>query len=330
MRLNYGYSASKLNSVCLVEGFVFHHFHLRLPTTEPTEHTMTSRPATNTTTECGAVCLRMTALHQSLADLASSMKSAVQKVISKVNSIIYDKDSEPTSPFARRRFPKAIIDGAGYFLRWVGGVATMDDIHDLKAAMEIVSKTASLASTETIRVRQGLATFSRVTNQRLDRLQTVLEEELQSIGHLYQRAQLAYDTAFIEFNALSIALSEIQSFSQIYTDLSALENSLEKLLEGALSPTLVSMAQMTDVFAMASSKLTPAGRTLCYKTVQEIYAAKNVLYARHHSDLLIRIKIPYTSMPRFTAYRSILLDLPVHSRQGFKTRLEAVPELFVH
>jgi hypothetical protein len=34
-------------------------------------------------------------------------------------------------------------------------------------------------------------------------------------------------------------------------------------------------------------------------------------------------------MPRFTAYQSILFDLPVNSRQGFKTRLETVPEFFV-
>jgi hypothetical protein len=256
----------------------------------------------------------MTALHQSLADLAISMKSAVQKVISNVNSIIYDIDSEPASPFARRRVSKAIIDGAGYFLRWADGVATMDDIHELKTAMEVVRKSATLASAESIRVKQGVATFSRLTNERFDRMHAILEQEHKSITELYESVTAAYDTAFVEFNALGTSLTEIQSFSQIYTDLSALENALEQLLQGILTPTLIPVAQMKEAFTEAASKLAPDRLMLCYTIVQQIYASKNVLYARHRTDLLVRVKIPYTSMPRFMAYQAILFDLPVNSR----------------
>jgi hypothetical protein len=205
----------------------------------------------------------------------------------------------------------------------------MDDVHELKTAMQVIRKSATLAFAKSIRVKQGVVTFSRLTNERFDRMQAILEQEHKSITELNESVKSAYDTAFVEFNALGISLTEIQSFSQIYTDLSALDNALEQLLQGILTPTLIPVTQMKEAFTEAASKLAPDGRTLCYTTVQQIYGAKNVLYVRHHTDLLIRLKIPYTSMSRFMAYQSILFDLPVNSKQGFRPRLETVTEFFV-
>ena len=70
LRLNYGIAARRIDKICLTEGFVYHHFHIRLPTVE-TEVRMTIKPAENSTDECIAVCLRMTALHQSMVELAT-------------------------------------------------------------------------------------------------------------------------------------------------------------------------------------------------------------------------------------------------------------------
>jgi hypothetical protein len=79
----------------------------------------------------------------------------------------------------------------------------------------------------------------------------------------------------------------------------------------------------------AAAQIKAEGKTLCYNSVQQVYAESDVLFARHRSDLLIRVAFPYTSRPKYTAYQSLIFDLPVTGRQGFKTRIDHFPQYFV-
>jgi hypothetical protein len=88
-------------------------------------------------------------------------------------------------------------------------------------------------------------------------MQVILEPEHKSITELYESVQSANETVFVEFNALAIALVEIQCSYRIYTDFSAPESALKQLLHGTLTPTLISVAQMKDAFTEAALKLTP-------------------------------------------------------------------------
>ena len=124
-------------------------------------------------------------------------------------------------------------------------------------------------------------------------------------------------------------MAHIQSFSQLYSDLALLENALEQLVSAKLVSTLVSMKLMKKAFKMAAAQVASDGRTLCYDTVHQVYAEGDVLFARHRSDLLIRVKLSFTNLPKFTIYQSMTFDLPISGRQGFKTRLEQIPAYFI-
>jgi hypothetical protein len=70
---------------------------------------------------------------------------------------------------------------------------------------------------DALKTKQGLQTFSRLTNQRFDKMQSVLEQEHKSITQLYESVRLVFDTAFVEFNLVVIALAEVQSFAELYS-----------------------------------------------------------------------------------------------------------------
>jgi hypothetical protein len=134
LRLNYGIVATKLNKLCLVEGTVCHCFHIKLPTGEAADISVTVRPM-NTSKECTSTCERMTALHQAMINLVNSMKTAARNLITKINSVVIDLEAETTSVFARKQIvKKGIVDGFRSFLKWFGGTATQDDLQELKTA----------------------------------------------------------------------------------------------------------------------------------------------------------------------------------------------------
>jgi hypothetical protein len=81
LRLNYGTVATKLNKLCLVEGAVYHNFHIRLPTEEAADIMVTARPMNTTEVECTSTCERMTALHRAMINLVNAMKAAVRNLI---------------------------------------------------------------------------------------------------------------------------------------------------------------------------------------------------------------------------------------------------------
>jgi hypothetical protein len=129
LRLNYGIVATKLDKLCLVEGAVYHYFHIRLPTEEAADSSVTSRPMNTTDEECSSTCERMTALHQAMINVVNAMKTAVRNLIAKINSVVIDLEAETTSVYTRKRIvKKGIVDGFGTLLKWFGGTATQGDL----------------------------------------------------------------------------------------------------------------------------------------------------------------------------------------------------------
>jgi hypothetical protein len=121
----------------------------------------------------------------------------------------------------------------------------------------------------------------------------------------------------------------VQSFAELYTDLASLETAIERLIHGQLSPTLVSVDQLKQALARAAAEVSAEEKTLCYNSVEQVYAESDVLFTEHRSDILIRVAIPFTSRPKYTAYQSLIFDLPVTGRQRFKTCIGHFSQYFV-
>jgi hypothetical protein len=100
-------------------------------------------------------------------------------------------------------------------MSWAFGTATKDDIDDMKPAIAHIMDVAKWAAEATC-TKDGMATFLRLSNERLDKLHAVLETEQKFMQRLYTEVREIHDTTAIEFNAVSVIAHELAQFIQTH------------------------------------------------------------------------------------------------------------------
>jgi hypothetical protein len=206
LRLNIGLALIKRHKVCAVEGYVIHSFHMKL--TEPKAGEIDRSP--------GAV-----------ASMSNSMRQVVVNLLNKTKELI------PTLDMSRLqnipRMPKAAVSILGDFLHWLAGVSTESDVQEIHRVMEKMKKGTELVASEMIRTKQGFLTASTQMNDRLQRMHSVLDDEMKQLHTVHQQVKAQHATASIEMNAIAFTADEISLFALVYSDLFNLELAVESL-----------------------------------------------------------------------------------------------------
>jgi hypothetical protein len=307
-RLNYGLVAAKQQKVCVADGFWTHVFHINLP-----KATVTPLPANGTTNvTCVNECRKVLALQKTLMTLSMSFQSAVQKFVERIYDLIPDFEGQPKVP--RMRQSRGLIDAVGNAFSWAFGTATEGEIEDMKKAFELAKTQAVLAAKEASRSREGLATFTRLQNERLDNLKGALEAEQQSIRQLYTRIQEEHEISYFEVKAISVIATEIAKFVGLHDDVMELAHAIGQLAFGELSPKLIEVSELTDLLKNITQVLRKTGYRLCHATAREVYAGRNFDFARQGSDLIIRLRMPITRWPDMNVYQTTVFAMAEPSR----------------
>jgi hypothetical protein len=102
---------------------------------------------------------------------------------------------------------------------------------------KIVKYHCSLLSTQdAIKVREGLATFSKLSNERMDRFHEVLQTEHDSLQNHYENVKRDQESTTLEFNAIAIMMAELTKFISLHDQLESLALGVDNLVMGQLSP----------------------------------------------------------------------------------------------
>jgi hypothetical protein len=104
-RLNYGVVATKVRTVCLVEGYVTHTVRIQLPT--PVELNITLE---NTTTTCDAICIRLRQIAEVTQNLVATMQLSITEMTHRIYSLLPDISE---TPLQRKRQPRALFSFVG-------------------------------------------------------------------------------------------------------------------------------------------------------------------------------------------------------------------------
>jgi hypothetical protein len=208
-------------------------------------------------------------------------------------------------------------------MSWAFGTATNGDIDAMKQAIAQIMDVARTSAAEATRTKDGMATFSRLQNQRLDKLHAVLETEHKSMQSLYTEVREIHDTTAIEFNAVGVIATELAQFIQTHDHISELLAGIEDLTRGHLSPKLIDPDQLRAIIANVSRNLQIY--RLIHSVPGDIYAGRNFEFARSGQDLFIRLRLPYSRFYRFGVYKSITVPMPVPGKQGLITELRDFP-----
>jgi hypothetical protein len=315
-RLNYGLVAVKEKKVCVVEGYWLHGIHLELPSPLPPR----APPGAVPTPHCNGTCMRVRTVVRATQLLMSTMKGSILDAVNRINDLVPDIEWSP--PGVRARTGRGLVDFIGIASSYLFGTATEGDIEQIKKSIRDVETMAETTAADASRVRQGLATFTKVQNERMDNFRRVLQEEQRGVTEVYRQLRAAAETDQVEFGAIAYATTELARFIVVHDDLQQLVLGVEDLVHGQLTPRLVSVGVLRDALVNVTRALGRKFKHPCLTSPNELYTLGNYDFARRGRDLFIQLRIPYTNLTKQSIYRLHTLSLPVPGDQGLVSRLK--------
>jgi aryl-alcohol dehydrogenase-like predicted oxidoreductase len=103
-------------------------------------------------------------------------------------------------------------------------------VAELKQALDIVKADVQVSAQDAIKVREGLATFSKLSNERMDRFHAVLQTEHDSLQNLYDNIKRDQESTTLEFNAIAIMMAELTKFVSLHDQLESLALGVDNLV----------------------------------------------------------------------------------------------------
>jgi hypothetical protein len=305
-RLNYGLAAVKEKKVCVAEGYWLHALHLKLPSLPPPR----TPPSRAPTPHCSETCIRLRTVVRATQLLTSTVKGPILDAVNRINDLVPDIEASPSG--LRARTGRGLIDFIGSAPSYLFGTATEGDIEQIKKLIKDVETMAETTATDASRTRQGLATFTKVQNERMDNFRRVLQEEQKAVTEVYRQLRAAAESDQVEFSAIAYATTELARFIVVHDDLQQLVLGVEDLVHGQLTPRLVSVGVLTDALKNVTRALGRKFKHPCLTSPNELYTIGNYDFARRGRDLFIKLRIPIpASLNRvFTVY--------IHYRYQFR------------
>jgi hypothetical protein len=145
------------------------------------------------------------------------------------------------------------------------------------------------------------------------------------MGEVYAQIRALGDANYMEYSALTYIAQEIAKCIMVQQ----IELGVEALLQGQLSPKLLSVELVTQILENVTRGLEENSYYLCYETPQDLHESRNFDYTRHGNDIIIRRRLPYSTFRPLNLYRTITLPMKVNGQQGFVTQLQDVPKYLV-
>jgi hypothetical protein len=261
-RMNYGFVAVKMNQVCAAEGCVTHTFHIVLPKrtmSEAQPHNVIRCALEN---QDAAMCRIMGKLVDSVSALTVSMRSSINGMLYKIFRLIPDI-KQPISARNSRRRTRGLIDGIGYAFSYLFGTSTTADVEGLAKEMDAIKSLSAASAADAQRTREGFATFTKMTGERMDKMHEILEEDHVVLSKAIKSIKNFMVTSHIEYNAMTYMAKGLARFVLIHDGIQRLEQGVEDLIQGHLTPNLIAVEMLEPVLTNLSEKLRNDNLKLC-------------------------------------------------------------------
>ena len=266
LRLNFGLAGVKARTACIVDGYWTHTFRFELPvgawsdlgnepgtligvsgdpkllkvtllrnatlntsfsTTRPRD-TGIERPQAYTGNSLDTV-------RQANRELSLATLKSIQHLVDRIKSLLPDLALRD-----RRRLSRGLFDFVGDASSYLFGTATASDIDGLRQEVRKIKDWAGTAKVDNERTREGLATFTRLSNQRFDAMREVLDREQKALEILHKEAQSATNEMHLLDMMISFSLRELASYVSLHDSIQELELGMEDLIRGQLTPRMIS------------------------------------------------------------------------------------------
>ena len=313
-RLNYGVVATKLKTICAVQGQYPYTFQITLPVLPP--------PQPNITV-CNESCRRMPSLFHVQQQFSRALYTSVAALTERIYETIPDAIQEPR---ANNRRTRGLFNIVGRFHSWAWGTATEGDINELRRALNLSHSETERSFREIQQNRKYIVEINQYTNNCLDQLHAAINAQDLQIHSVVQELREQVFEINDEYAAIAAMSLQLIKYFDAHETLRELESALEDLLKGHLTPRLIDQVTLGNLMRKLNNLLKHYKCHLCAQDLADVYRSPSFDLTRSGRNLFIRIWFPYTKHSMLNVFKTHVLSLPVIGTQGLTTTIKDFPE----
>jgi len=138
------------------------------------------------------------------------VRSSITELILDINEMIPDIMIEGIA--AARRRPRGLFNFIGWSMKYIYGTATDSDVELLWKELLAMKGIISASAADAARSREGLATYTKLTGERLDTMHSIVEGQQAQIGSVADSVREIMATVNFEINAVGAMAKELSLY----------------------------------------------------------------------------------------------------------------------
>ena len=328
-RLNFGMMAYKVQKACVADGYWHHTLQFNLPPRVSNNDFNGTNGRRAVGRNCTGDCLRIEGLYNATMALRIGMRRSIREMVNRIYDLLPDLWADP---HRGNRPTRGLLDVVGRASSFLFGTATESDVSDLRGEVRDLKAQLESAAADAFHLRQGLGSFDKLVNERLDGMHEMMRQESKSITMVFDSMKGLQKTVNLEMNAITHSILEIANFVELHDSVMQLDLGIEDLLHGLLTPKIVGVRQINRLLNRADQELYENGLRLCMRTAKAVYGSRNFDVARSDDTLFIRLRLPYTRLTdvvELNIFKATTFPLPVPGKQGLVTELQEFPKYII-
>ena len=231
---------------------------------------------------------------------------------------------------ASNRKTRSLLPFIGSLSKTLFNTATMDDVNILASHVNQLIRQSSKISHALYSQNNKISSFMTLTNNRITNLKNSIlnnHKELNNLAHIVSESEIELKNLMLDITASLV--KQINTASIIRQHFDKLHTAIESLLQGKISPFLISKQDMhhtiKQIQHVLNSKYTKYHIT--EKNPTYYYQNAKIIYMRHSSSLYLTVKFPISSYNHpMKLYEVISLPVPINATSSHATQLLDLPK----
>ncbi|KAH3809067.1 hypothetical protein DPMN_137430 [Dreissena polymorpha] len=293
-RLNYGEVFQHSSQVVIARDYWLHTFEIVIPD----KFDVPALPACKVNNQS---CLMLSHMMTQINSLRLGTAAKFNDTISSIESLI------PESTITQSRSKRALLPFIGKLSKGLFGTATMDDVNILADHMNELTKMSVGLSEALSQHEDHVSSFISTANKRMDNLMSGIQKNMLAIKFIQSELQgTSYNMHQVIDYVTSILIDQIKDTSSIHYELEEFKLGVLDLINGKLSPLLITESVLhktiADIQILLHDKY--PGLFLAIFNTKDIYLMNDFLFARNGSSLFVTLKTSDFILKRSIAFIS--------------------------
>jgi len=256
--------------------------------------------------------------------LQRSMEYDLSQTIMSISTLV-----PQTKIFDIERKQRSLLPFIGTLAKGLFGLATMSDVRLLANHINALNRRTQQIGHALQQHGDHLSSFMEVVDNRTTNLMHGIQENSKQIIGLTKSFESSLRTLEQNMMNMSKVLTTLSNnFNVLRSNLLQLQSSVQSLVEGKISPSLIPKIVLTKTLHKIQSTLTKyyPGFHLTHFHPTYYYTTSNFMFTRNHSSLYITVKFPVSSHSHpLQLYKILTFPVPANNSMNHATQLLDLP-----